>query len=99
MLKVYRTDNEGTEFTVRENIGSINYLTGKVVLNSFDPISYAGTEINLTGIPVLGDVLSLREQLITIQETDINLKMNDTSITNKQSQVQQPKLQPLKQQQ
>ena len=87
LLKVYRTDNEGTEFTVRENIGTINYVTGKVILNSFDPVSYAGTEINITLIPVLGDVLSLREQLITIQEDDINLKMNDTSITIKQSQV------------
>ena len=36
--------------------------------------------------PVLCDVLALREQLITIQEDDINLKMNDTSITIKQSQ-------------
>ena len=87
MLKIYRTDNEGTEFTVRENIGSIDYITGKVVLNSFDPISFAGTEISITIIPVLGDVLSLREQLITIQEKDINLKMNDTSIVSKQSQV------------
>ena len=87
LLTIYRTDNEGTEFNVRENIGSINYVTGKVVLNSFDPASYAGTEISFTGIPVLGDVLSLREQLITIQEKDINLKMNDTSIVNKQSQV------------
>jgi len=87
MLKVYRTDNEGIEHIVRENIGTIDYITGKVVINSFDPASYAGAEISITIIPVLSDVLSLREQLITIQESDINLKMNDTSLVTKQDQV------------
>ena len=87
LLKIFRMDNEGTELSVRDNIGIIDYITGKVVLNSFDPISYDGTEISITIIPVLGDVLSLREQLITIEEKDINLKMNDVSIVNKQSQV------------
>ena len=75
MLKGYRTDIEGTEFTVRENMGTIDYITGKVVLTAFDPASYSGNQISITIIPVLGDVLALREQLITIQENDINLKM------------------------
>ena len=35
----------------------------------------------------MGDVASLREQLITIQEVDINLKMNDASLVTKQDQV------------
>jgi len=87
MLKVYRTDNEGKEHIVRENIGTIDYITGKVLINSFDPASYTGAEISITIIPVLSDVLSLREQLITIQESDINLKMNDTSLVTKQDQV------------
>ena len=38
-------------------------------------------------IPVLSDVLSLRAQLITIQEMDINLKMNDVSTVIDQTQV------------
>lgn len=86
-LKVYRVDTEGTEITVRENIGSVDYITGKVILNSFDPASYEGAELSITILPVLGDVLSLREQLITIEEVDINLKMNDISIVTKQTQV------------
>ena len=87
ILIVYRTDNEGKEWTVRENIGSIDYITGKVIINSFDPASYEGNEISVTVIPVLGDVASLREQLITIQEVDVNLKMNDSSLVTKQDQV------------
>ena len=59
----------------------------KVVIDSFDPASYAGNEISVTVIPVLGDVASLREQLITIQEVDVNLKMNDSSLVTKQDQV------------
>ena len=87
VLLIYRTDNEGKEWTVRENIGSIDYITGKVIINSFDPASYEGNEISVTVIPVLGDVASLREQLITIQEVDVNLKMNDSSLVTKQDQV------------
>ncbi len=86
-LLIYRTDNEGKEHTVRENAGTIDYITGKVVIDSFDPASYAGNEISVTVIPVLGDVASLREQLITIQERDLNLKMNDTSLVQKQDQI------------
>ena len=87
MLKVYRTDNEGTELSVRDNVGTVDYITGKVVLTAFDPASYEGNEISITVIPVLNDILSLREQLITIQESDINLKMNDASLVTKQDQV------------
>ncbi len=87
VLIIYRTDNEGKEWTVRENIGSIDYISGKVTINSFDPASYEGFEISITIIPVLGDVASVREQLITIQEGDINLKMNDVSLVMKQDQV------------
>jgi len=87
MLKVYRTDNEGTELSVRDNVGTVDYITGKVVLTAFDPASYEGNQISITIIPVLGDVLALREQLITIEEGDINLKMNDVSIVTQQTQV------------
>ena len=87
ILIIYRTDNEGKEWTVRENTGSIDYISGKVIINSFDPASYEGYEISITVIPVLADVASVREQLITIQEGDINLKMNDVSLVMKQDQV------------
>jgi len=87
VLIVYRIDNEGKEHTVRENIGSIDYITGKVIIDAFDPASYTGHNINITVIPVLSDISSLREQLITIQESDINLKMNDTSLVEKQDQI------------
>ena len=72
---------------VRENTVSFDYISGKLIINSFDPASYEGYEISITVIPVLGDVASVREQLITIQEGDINLKMNDVSLVMKQDQV------------
>ena len=87
VLIIYRTDNVGKEHIVREDIGTIDYISGKVTINSFDPASYEGSEISITTIPVLGDVASVREQLITIQESDINLKMNDVSLVMKQDQV------------
>jgi len=87
VLKIYRINSEGTELFVRDNIGTVNYITGKLILNAFDPFSYIGNEISIIMIPVLSDVLSLRAQLITIQEMDINLKMNDVSTVIDQTQV------------
>lgn len=86
-VKIVRTDNEGNEITVRENTGTIDYITGKISINSFDPSAYQGDYISITVIPVLNDVKSLREQLITIEEKDINLQMNDVSLVVTGSQV------------
>lgn len=78
ILRIFRLQ-DGEKTIVRPNIGTINYGTGKVVLNSFNPISYEGTNISFTIIPVSNDVKTAREQIIVINESDVNLLMNDTS--------------------
>ena len=57
-----------------ENQGTIDYTTGKVVLNNFNPytISDASTSINLTITPEINnqDITPLREQILTTDTTD-----------------------------
>ena len=57
-----------------EILGTIDYTTGKVVLNSFTPyiISDAKTYIKMTVTPGINnqDVTPLREQIITTDLTD-----------------------------
>ena len=64
------------------NLGTINYTTGKVVLNSFTPytISDGTTNIKITVTPGTNnqDITPLREQVITTDLTDttaINITM------------------------
>lgn len=87
IIRILRTDDEGAKVVVKDNIGNINYVSGKISINSFDPIAFEGDSISLTVIPVLNDVASLREQLITIEEKDINLTMKDISVVVEESQI------------
>jgi len=65
-----------------ENQGTIDYTTGKIVLNNFNPytISDASTTIKLTVTPGTNnqDITPLREQILTIDTADtaaINITM------------------------
>ena len=65
-----------------ENQGTIDYDTGKIVLNNFNPytISDASTNIKLTVTPGTNnqDITPLREQILTTDTTDavaINITM------------------------
>ena len=74
---VYMTLVDGSE-----NQGTIDYDTGKIVLNNFTPytISDASTDIKLTVTPGTNnqDITPLREQILTTDTTDttaINITM------------------------
>ena len=67
---VYFTLPDGTE-----NQGTIDYTTGKIVLNSFRPVTItdATSNIKLTVTPSINnsDITPLREQILTYDVTDI----------------------------
>jgi len=66
---VYFTLPDGTE-----NQGTIDYTTGKIVLNSFRPVTItdATANIKLTVTPSINnsDITPLREQILTYDVTD-----------------------------
>ena len=77
-IRVFKIVN-GEKNIIYSNIGTINYLTGKIVLESFSPVTYDGTTLDLTIIPTSSDVTPLREQIVLISESNINLTMNDVA--------------------
>ena len=81
--KVYFTQPDGSTTQ-----GTIDFTTGKIVLNSFRPLSITDgtTNIKLTVTPKINnsDILPLREQILTYNVTDsdtINISMVAETIT------------------
>jgi hypothetical protein len=78
LIRIYRVsgvDNVG----VLNNAGTINYVTGKIVLSNFAPTSFTdgGTTLKLTAVPADKDVLPLRNQIVAIRDEDISVSMID----------------------
>tara|TARA_B100000029_G_scaffold340367_1_gene332598 strand:- start:2979 stop:4856 length:1878 start_codon:yes stop_codon:yes gene_type:complete len=85
-VEVYRTSGED-RIIVNNNVGSITYLTGKMVLTSFQPIAIGSettgntTQMEVYVTPSSSDVNPLREQIILIEPADVTITMLDDAGT------------------
>ena len=83
-IEVYRTSGE-ERIIVNNNVGSVNYLTGKISLTSFKPMVLGSettgntTPLEVYITPSSSDVNPLREQIILIESGDVNITMLDDS--------------------
>jgi len=78
IIRIYRVF--GIEnISVSNNAGTIDYITGKIVLTSFAPTAFndGGTTLKITAVPQDKDILPLRGQIITIRDADITVTMID----------------------
>ena len=86
VIQVYRASGED-RIVVNNNVGTITYLSGKVELKSFLPISIGSeTTGNTTSMevfitPASSDILPLREQIILIDSNDVTITMLDDAGT------------------
>ena len=75
IVNIYKTVDQQKVY-VKENAGTIDYDTGKIVLLNFRPtrlVDVIDSEIQLTVIPKKRDVLSRRNQIIIIQYDNITV--------------------------
>ena len=85
-VEVYRTSGE-ERIIVNNNVGKMTYLTGKMELTSFHPISIGSestgntTPMEVFVTPSSSDVNPLREQIILIESNDIDITMLDDAGT------------------
>jgi len=83
LIRIYRV--LGIEnVAVSVNAGSINYVTGKIILTNFAPTAFndGGTTLKITARPQDKDILPLRNQIISIRDADISITMvDDNSIS------------------
>ena len=78
IIRIYRTE-KNDNIGVLLNAGTINYTTGKIILNSFTPTAFAdgGNTLKLTATPSGKDILPLRNQILSIRSADITVNMID----------------------
>ena len=78
IIRIYRTE-KNESIAVLLNAGSVNYSTGKIILNSFTPTAFAdgGNTLKLTATPANKDILPLRNQILSIRSEDITVNMID----------------------
>ena len=79
-IKSYQYVNPTTKYVYEQSVGTINYSTGEVVLNNFGPNSIQGDTFDIIVTPARRDISSVRNQIITIQNTDINIVMVDENV-------------------
>jgi len=75
VFRILRTDI----VSVAQNVGTIDYATGKIVLTNFNPNSFGdgGTTLRITVNPANLDLLPLRGQILTILDEDITVNLQD----------------------
>lgn len=83
ILRVFRRVEQNI-FGVSQNVGTVNYDTGQLILNDFNPsaIAAGGVTLKIFAIPSGSDILPLRGQIISIRDADITVNLtNDKSIS------------------
>lgn len=78
IMRIYRTTTT-ENIAVQINAGTLNYITGEIVLNSFAPSAFndGGNTLKLTAYPAEKDILPLRNQILSIRAEDITVTMVD----------------------
>jgi hypothetical protein len=72
ILKIFYYDENGIKKTLQENAGSIDYRTGRLILDNFSPVAISdpfGTFI-LKAIPLRNIFSSEKNRIITLDNTD-----------------------------
>lgn len=77
-MQIIRYDLLGNPVVVKENCGSVNYGTGKIVLNDFyiSETTNVDNTINVVARPkdyAIGDIVSSRNTILTIVDSDITI--------------------------
>jgi hypothetical protein len=66
---------EGNNYTVVQNIGTIDYNTGKIQLSKLKIISYSGTGIKVYARTRQKDISSLLRTILTIKDEDVRINI------------------------
>ena len=83
IIRIFRRVEQAV-FGVSQNIGTIDYTTGKIILTDFNPTAIAagGVTLKIFATPASTDILPLRGQIVSIRDEDITVNLtNDNAIS------------------
>lgn len=72
-LRVYTLTSTGTRTYINLNVGSVNYLTGLVVVNDILITAFEGDAVAVIADPDKDDIDGLRNQLLLLKDASISL--------------------------
>lgn len=83
IIRIYQVVG-GENIAILNSAGTVNYNTGKIILNSFSPSAFAdgGNTLKLNIVPRDRDILPLRNQILQIRSEDITVNMIDDTTVN-----------------
>jgi len=84
LIRIFRLNESGDALGVAQNVGSINYTTGKITLDDFQPtaIGDGGVTLRITAVPQNKDILPLRGQIVVINDSDVSITLiNDKTVS------------------
>lgn len=67
-LRIYYLSSSGTKIYTSNNAGTVDYITGKIIISSINISAAVDNKITFTIEPSSYDVISVRNQLVTIAE-------------------------------
>ena len=68
MIQIVKQENQILE-VINNNVGSVDYLTGKVIINQLDVAAFSGSGINITAVPVDVTLSSTRNIILQYNKT------------------------------
>jgi hypothetical protein len=72
LIRIFRYSS-GTKVVVKANAGTINYTTGKVILNDFAPTTYVDDQLKFNVTPDQLDVTPVRDQILLMNAADAQI--------------------------
>ena len=69
-IRIFRFNTEKEKVFINSTAGTIDYVTGKISINTFVVSAYEGIEIKVNANPVNKDIVPVREQIIIISSAD-----------------------------
>lgn len=69
-------------YVVANNVGTVNYKKGEIMLNSVVFTSYEGNEIQIEAIPESNDIIGLRELFLQLDTSKLNVSMIEDTLAS-----------------
>ena len=80
VLVIYNIVN-GQKVIRIADAGSVDFLTGRLELVNFNPISITGNNLSIFAMPDNNDLETKNEQILLINSNDVTIEMDDVSTT------------------
>ncbi len=71
LLVIYNTNPDGTENILNPNVGTVNYLTGEILINRLSISNYSGSFLKISAKPAIFDVVPKNDQILLIESSDV----------------------------